>query len=293
MNQLQKDRLQKGKKITYIMIGGNLLLTILKISIGLIVGSSALVADGFHSFSDIVSSGIVLAAVYISGKPPDETHQYGHGQAEPIAAKIVGIILILTGAFLFYNTVLQIINKNFKILGLMGFWAAVFSIIVKEIMFRYSYKVGEETNNQSLKADAWHHRSDAISSIAAAVGVFGSYLGYPFLDPVAGLLVSGLIIKVGWDIVLEAVNSLLTISPDQEKLNKIKDVVQKVDGVEEISELKAHFSGGDLYIDIKILVDYSLTVMEGHQIAVEVKQELSTKFPETQEVLVHVDPMLT
>ena len=286
------DRFQKGKKVSYIVIVGNIFLAVLKITVGVLVGSNALLADGFHSFSDIASTAGVLVALNISQKPPDERHHYGHGQAEPIAALMLGIILILTGAFLAYRTFGQLLAGNYEVLGLMGFWAAVLSIIVKEIMFRYSYRVGEATNNQSLKADAWHHRSDAISSLAAALGVMGSYLGYPVLDPVAGLLVSMLIIKVGWDVIREAVNTLLTVSPGQEKLANIKQIADGVNGVGRVSEVKAHYSGGDLYVDIKILVDYSLSVMEGHQIAVEVKEELFSKVNETKEVLVHVDPMM-
>ncbi len=286
----QAQRFKKGKKVSYLMIAGNLFLAALKISVGLIVGSSALVADGFHSFSDIVSTTGVLVALYVANRPPDAKHQYGHGQAEPLAAMMLGLILIMTGGLLAYNSVMTIISGEYEILGLFGFWAAVFSIILKEIMFRYSYRIGKETNNQSLKADAWHHRSDAVSSLAAAAGIMGSYLGYPILDPAAGAVVSLLILRVGWKIIQKAVTSLLTVSPDQKKLDEIKRIANTVDGVVEITELKAHYSGGDLFIDLKILVDYSLTVLKGHQIAVEVKQKLCEEMPETEEVLVHVNP---
>lgn len=286
------DRFEKGKQVSYKMIAGNILLAVLKLTVGVLAGSSALIADGFHSFSDIASTVGILVALNVSQKPPDEKHHYGHGQAEPIAAMMLGVILVLTGGGMAYRTITQLVNGHYQVLGLMGFWAAVLSIIIKEIMFRYSYRVGELTNNQSLKADAWHHRSDAISSLAAAAGVLGSYLGFPVLDPIAGLLVSLLIIKVGWDVLKEAVSALLTISPGKEKLEKIKRTAAKVNGVGSISDVKAHYNGGDLYIDIKILVDYSLSVMEGHQIAVEVKEKLFSEIKETKEVLVHVDPMM-
>ncbi len=285
------DRFKEGKKVSYISIIGNILLALIKIIIGYITGSSALIADGFHSFSDIISTIGVLIAIRISNLPPDKEHQYGHGNAEPIAAKILGIILLFTGALLAINSGKLILQHNFQKLGLIAFWAAIISILVKETMFRYTYRVGKETGNQALIADAWHHRSDAISSVAAAIGIMGSYLGYPILDPVAGLIVALMIIKVGWDIIKDAVNSLMDTAPPDEKLESLYKLAESVNGVEKVSELKAHYNGVDLFVDIKIQVDYRITVLEGHQIASEVKKEIFNQNSETIEVLVHVNPM--
>lgn len=286
------DRYQQGKRVSIITITGNILLTIFKTGIGFITGSSALIADGFHSLSDIVSTIAVLIALNISNLPPDEEHPYGHGNAEPIAAKLLGIILLFTGALLTINSGKQIFYQDYHSPGLLAFWTAVISITIKELMFRYTYKTGKATGNQALIADAWHHRSDAVSSIAAAIGVMGSYLGYPVLDPVAGLIVSLMIIKVGWDITKDAVVTLMITSPPEEKLITIEKQAESIEGVERIVDLKAHYSGVDLFIDLKILVDFRLTVLEGHQIASEVKRKIFSLNPEVKEVLIHVDPML-
>ncbi len=288
---MDKDRYKKSRNISIIMIIGNIVLAILKAGFGYIIGSYALIADGFHSVSDIVTTVVVLIAINVSSKPPDKRHPYGHGQAEPIAAKILGIILIFTGGLLVVNTAQNFYRGQHQ-LGLTGFWIAIFSIIVKEIMFRYTYRVGEETDNQALIADAWHHRSDAVSSIAAAIGIMGSYLGYEIFDPLAGIIVALMIARVGWKVTLDAINSLMIAAPSDKKLSEIEQMVLSVMGVERVAELKAHYNGVDLYIDLKILVDYSITVLEGHQIASEVKKKIIDEFPEASEVLIHVDPML-
>jgi len=284
------DRFNEGKKISYITIVGNIFLAILKIVVGILVGSSALIADGFHSVSDTVSTFAVLIAIFVSNKPPDREHHYGHGQAESIAAKILGILLLMTGFVLGYNIVLDIIKQEFNVPGIYGFWAAVISIVVKESMFRYTYQVGAKTNNQALIADAWHHRSDAISSIAAAAGILGANMGYPILDPIAGLIVAVLIIRVGWGIIVEAINSLMVKAPSKEKSDNIKDVVINTKGVKAIKEFRAHFSGVDLYIDLRIIVDSNLIVKEGHDISKNVRDRLLEKLKEVKEVLVHIHP---
>ncbi|MCF8002383.1 MAG: cation diffusion facilitator family transporter [Halanaerobiales bacterium] len=286
------DRYKQGKRVSVIIIIGNVLLAVLKVGIGIVAGSSALIADGFHSVSDIVSTLAVIIAINVANKPPDEKHPYGHGQAEPIAAKILGIILVLTGAVLAFNTGKNLISGAINIPGLIGFWVALFSIAIKEIMFRYTFKIGKETDNQALIADAWHHRSDAISSIAAAVGILGSYLGYSIMDPIAAIIVAFMIIRVGWKVLKDAITSLMVTSPPEAEIKKIRRQVKTVPGVEEVADLKAHYNGVDLYIDLKILVDYSLSVLQGHQIASEVKRKIFVEFPEAREVLIHVDPML-
>jgi cation diffusion facilitator family transporter len=284
------DRYSQGKKISYITITGNIFLAVLKIVIGTLVGSSALIADGFHSVSDVASTLAVLIAIYVSSKPPDADHHYGHGQAESIAAKILGILLLLTGLTLGYNIFKQILNQNFGIPGIYGFWAALASIIIKELMFRYTHKVGKETNNQALIADAWHHRSDAISSIAAAVGILGANMGVPILDPIAGVIVAALIIRVGWNIIVDAINSLMVKAPAEEDSEVIRNTVNKVDGVKNIKELRAHYSGVDLYVDLRIVVDADLTVREGHDISVQVRNKLLKECEQVKEVIVHIHP---
>lgn len=285
------DRYKEGKKISYITISGNIFLAVLKIIVGTLVSSSALIADGFHSVSDVASTLAVLIAIYVSNKPPDEKHQYGHGQAESIAAKILGILLLLTGLILGYNIFKQIINQNFNIPGIYGLWAAVASIIIKEVMFRYTYKVGKETDNQALIADAWHHRSDAISSVAAAFGILGANLGYPILDPIAGAVVAILIIRVGWNIIVDAIDTLMVKAPSKKETKKLKEFVKQIEGVKGIQQLRAHYNGVDLYVDLRIVVDGQLTVNQGHEISVDVRTKLMDEFEKIREVIVHIHPV--
>lgn len=284
------DRYTEGKKISYIGIVGNIFLTAIKLIFGIISGSSALIADGFHSISDIISTVAVLIAIYISNKPPDEEHHYGHGQAESIAAKILGIILLLTGFALAYNMFFQIVDQNYQVPGLYGIWAALTSIIVKELLYRYTYNVGEKTNNQALKADAWHHRSDAISSIAASIGIIGANLGYPVLDPIAGFIVALFIFKVGLDIIIDAVNSLMIKAPSKEDTEMIKNIAVKVKGVIGIQELKAHYNGVDLYVDLRIIVNKELSVKKGHDISLNVRNKILNQYSQVKEVIVHIHP---
>lgn len=284
------DRYSEGKKISYIGIIGNIFLAVIKIIFGILSGSSALIADAFHSISDIISTVAVLIAIYISNKPPDEGHHYGHGQAESIAAKILGIILLLTGFTLAYNMVFQIIDGNYDIPGIYGIWAAIASIIIKELLYRYTFKIGEKTNNQALKADAWHHRSDAISSIAASIGIIGANLGYPILDPIAGVVVSLLIFKVGLDIIIDAVSSLMVKAPSKEDTDLIRNLAIKVKEVMGIQELKAHYSGVDLYVDLRIIVNKDLSVKEGHDISLKVRNKILNQSSQVKEVIVHIHP---
>ena len=189
-----------------------------------------------------------------------------------------------------YNIIKQIINQNFGIPGIYGLWAAIASIIIKEIMFRYTYKVGQKTNNQALIADAWHHRSDAISSVAAAIGILGANMGLPILDPIAGIIVAILIIRVGWNIIVDAVNALMVKAPPKEDSEEIRETVNKIAGVKDIKELRAHYSGVDLYVDLRIVVDGNLTVKEGHDISVDVRNRLLKECEQVKEVIVHIHP---
>lgn len=284
------DRYKEGKKISYITILGNIFLAVLKIIVGTLTGSSALIADGFHSVSDVASTLAVLIAIYVSSKPPDQEHQYGHGQAESIAAKILGILLLLTGLTLGYNIFRQIVNQNFNIPGIYGLWAAIASIIIKEVMFRYTYKVGKATDNQALIADAWHHRSDAISSVAAAAGILGANMGYPILDPIAGAIVAILIIRVGWNIIVDAIDTLMVKAPSEEESRELEKFVKQIDGVKGIQQLRAHYNGVDLYVDLRIIVDSQLTVEQGHDISVKVRTSLMDEFEKIREVIVHIHP---
>ena len=284
------DRYSQGKKISYITISGNIFLALLKIIVGTLVSSSALIADGFHSVSDIISTLIILMGIKISKNPPDQDHPYGHGKAESIAAIILGLILILTGIFLIKDAMFSIINHKVSRPGTLVLWVASFSILVKELLYRYTIEVGNKINSKGLIADAHHHRSDALSSIAALIGAAGAKLGYPILDPVAGLVVSALIIKAGSEVLLDAMDDLMDAVPNTDKLNKIMSEVEEMGEINTVGDIKLRSYGPYLYVDINIVVDDELTVKEGHQIAVKVKKKLTNNYERVRDVMVHVDP---
>ena len=285
-----KTRTDIGQRVLKVTLAANIFLALLKIIVGFLASSAALVADGFHSISDIASSAGVLIAVAFASRPPDDNHHYGHGQAEPLAAVMIGMILFITAALLAYNMVGNLLAGEVSIPGTLALYAAFISIVAKELMYRYTIKAGEETDNQALKADAWHHRSDAFSSIAALIGIAAARLGFWFLDPVAGIVVAVMVFKVGYEILEEGFVTLLGKAPSRRKIEEIKDQVNKVDGVENILDVKGRYNGPVLYLDIKIAVSPVLTVEEGHEIAAQVKSRLLERYIEAEEVLVHVDP---
>ena len=285
-----KTRSDIGQRVLKVTLAANIFLALLKIVVGFLASSAALVADGFHSISDIASSAGVLIAVAFASRPPDDNHHYGHGQAEPLAAVMIGMILFITAALLAYNMVGNLIAGEVSIPGTMALYAAFISIVVKELMYRYTIKAGEETDNQALKADAWHHRSDAFSSIAALIGIAAARIGFWFLDPVAGIVVAVMVFKVGYEILEEGFITLLGKAPAGNKILEIKEQIIEVDGVEDILDVKGRYNGPVLYLDIKIAVSPTLTVEEGHEIAARVKSRLLERYIEAEEVLVHVDP---
>mgnify|MGYP006279492581 FL=1 len=284
------ERYKQGKKVSIISLVANILLAILKVIVGFVFSSKALIADGFHSISDVVSTVIILMSMRISKTPPDQDHPYGHGKAESIATIILGLILIITGVFLIKDAVISIINNQIAVPGTLVLWVSALSILVKELLYRYTVKIGKEINSKGLIADAHHHRSDALSSVAALIGAAGARLGYPILDPVAGLVVSSLIIKVGVEILLDAIDDLMDAVPNPNKVNEIMSDVEDISEVITVGDIKLRSYGPYLYVDVDIVVNDELTVIEGHKIAVNVKEYIIENHDRVQEVMVHVDP---
>ena len=284
------ERYKQGKKVSLISLVANTLLAITKVIVGFMFSSKALVADGFHSVSDVSSTIIILMSMKISQDPPDQDHPYGHGKAEAIATIILALILIATGILLIKDAGASIINNQISVPGSLVLWVAGLSIITKELLYRYTVKIGREINSKGLIADAHHHRSDALSSIAALIGTAGARLGYPILDPIAGLVVSLLIIKVGCEILLDAVDDLMDAVPNPKKVDKITSEVKNMSEVIAVGDIKLRSYGPHLYVDVAIVVEDELTVIEGHKIAVKVKEKLIANNERVQEVMVHVDP---
>ena len=283
--------LKKNPGVRIILIGAlaNLLLAVLKIAGGIVGRSTAMVADGIHSLSDLLTDGVVLFTHKIGQLPADENHPYGHGRAETIGATLVGAVIIAAGFGLAYQAWEIISTDAFRTPAWPAAMAAVVSIAVNEILFRYTRSVGETTKSPSLVANAWHHRSDAISSFAALIGIGGAMAGYPIMDPIAAIIVSVMIAKVGYNIAFSGLSDLMDTALSEEETRRIATMINGLPGVIQTHNLRTRRIGGDVLMDVHILVDHEASVTEGHHIAETVRRELIRAMDNVQDVLVHVD----
>ncbi|MEW9123199.1 MAG: cation diffusion facilitator family transporter [Thermotaleaceae bacterium] len=285
-----EQRLTIGKRTSWTNIIGNIFLTSLKAIVGYISGSTAMVADAFHSGTDIVATTIVLHGIKISHLPPDEKHHYGHGKAESIVSKLIAILLIATALGIGLSALNFLRDPALEPPSTIAIWTALLSIVFKEGMFRYTIGIGRKISSQALIADAWHHRTDAFSSVAALIGISGAILGYPILDPLAGIVVAIMIIKAAISIYLEAIHQLMDTAPPQKIIDKIESASLSINGVRAIHQIKARKYGLQTLVDMKICVDPFLTVEEGHHLAGLAKQAILEQVPDIKDVFIHVNP---
>ena len=278
-----------GIKVTLIGTASNLILSIIKFAGGIIGHSAAMVADATHSVSDLLTDMIVLIMLKVGQKPKDEDHPYGHGKAETLGTTVVGFIIISVGIGLAYEAWEMIQSGISRIPEPLAAGTALISIFIKEWLFRYTRSVGEKSNNSLLLANAWHHRSDAISSIAALVGIIGAMLGFPALDPIAATMVAFMIMKVGYELTLGGFRDLMDTALDEKDTQSIQVAIDDVSGVLKSHDLRTRKIGGEILMDVHIQVDSDLTVTEGHEVAERVRRKLIKNYPNTQDVLVHVD----
>jgi len=286
----EKTRYESGRRISIISLISNSLLALLKILIGFFASSTALIADGFHSVSDMASTIIVMISIKFSETPADKNHPYGHEKAEALGTNILAVILILTAVFLGRDAFLTILSGNIAEPGSWALVAAFISIVVKEVLYRYTIKIGREIKSKGLIADAHHHRSDAFSSIAALIGIGGAKLGFRFLDPLAGLVVAFLILKVGYEIMRDTSYELMDGRPAREKIEEIRELADSIEGVMGIYDIKLRSYGPSYIVDLKIVVKDQLSVVEGHNIACQVENEIIDNSDNIKDVMVHVDP---
>lgn len=281
-----------GIKVSVVTIIINVVLSIIKILAGIIGNSSAILADGIHTLSDVLTSIIVIIGLKVSSKDADKRHPYGHEKFELIFAKILSIILAATGIFIGYKGIKILISGNIQVPARIALVAAVASIITKEVMYRYTIRAADKIKSVSMRADAWHHRSDVFSSIGTFIGVLGARLGFEILDPIAGIIVSILIIKVGLDLYIESIGGLVDEAADEETISKIRKLTMDVEGVLGIKTLKTRTFGNKIYVDIDILVDKDITVKKGHKIAEHVHDIVEERIEEVKHCMIHVEPKL-
>ena len=294
---MSKQRFKKAEFAAWVGIVGNLILAALKAVVGYISGSKALIADAAHSASDVAGSFAVLIGLKAAKKPPDEDHPYGHGKAEPIAAIIVSILLILVGIEIGIRSA----QTMYDGVETAPHWYAIVmvlvSILIKEVLFQYKYRLGKKLNSQALLANAWEHRSDAYSSLAALVGIggalLGGYLGQSwlyYLDPLAGIIVSLFVIHMGYRLVMEAIHNTMDHVLHEEDTVEMRRTIERVPGVIAIDDLRAREHGHYVIVDVKIAVNPKITVSDGHDIGKEVKHRLIHEHARVSDVFVHINP---
>ncbi len=286
----QEERIELGNRISKVTILCNLILSLCKLSAGIIGKSSAMIADGVHSLSDITSTIAVIIGLHLANEPEDEDHPYGHEKMEPIITKVLAVILFLTALGIGYGGIQKITTAKYHTPKMIAVYAAILSIVIKEWMYHYTIKGADEIDSSALKADAWHHRSDVFSSIGTLVAIIGARLGYEILDSIASLIIAMLIIKVAVEIYLEAIKQLVDYAGDQEKVDDIRADILAVEGVKGITQLKTRVHANRLYVDVAIAVNGRLSVYEGHQIAQRVHDKVEDSNYKVKGCMVHVDP---
>ncbi|MGF7185909.1 cation diffusion facilitator family transporter [Desulfitispora alkaliphila] len=286
----EQERVQLSRYAIAAGLAGNAVLTLLKGSVGVLTGSTAIIADAFHSASDVLSTLVAMGGVKLAHQPPDKHHHYGHAKAEPIAAKILALILIFTAAGIGWKAIQVAQSGNIVVPGTVAIYAVILSIVIKEGMYHYTVRIGRKIKSSVIVADAWHHRSDAFSSIAALIGVLGANFGYPILDPLAGIIVAIMILRMGINVYWSAIKELMDPAPKPEVIEQISEIVKNTEGVRSVEEIKARYNGPYIYVDLKICVHPQVTVEKGHAIAAAAKYNILEKDSTVKDVLIHVNP---
>lgn len=284
------ERLRVGSLYTRIALVTTLVLCSVKLLAGCLAHSNAMLADAIHSLSDTVTTVFVLVGIRMGSKPADKEHPYGHARMEAVAAKMVAILLVAVAIGLVYSSGRALLGGDAKAPGLLAMYAAILSILVQEGLYRYSIAIGRRINSTAIVADAWHHRSDAMSSVGTLIGIFGARVAWPWLDPAAGLVVAAIILKIGWDIYLKAVDELVDASPPEETLSAMRTTSLCTPGVVSIGRFRARKSGPRVQVDLEICVDPGASIGQADDIADSVEESLRTRFPEVNGVMVHVHP---
>ena len=287
------DNVKKANRVSVVSIIINIVLSLFKLIVGIFAHSGALISDSIHSASDVLSTFAVIAGVNIAAKDSDKAHQYGHERMENIFSIILAILLFATGIGIGFTAVKVIVVKNFEeieIPGVIALVAAFVSIAVKEWMYHYTMHTAKKIKSTALKADAWHHRSDALSSVGSFAGILGARMGLPICDPIASLVICAFIAKAAWDIFYEAVNGLVDHSADDETCTELRRLISEQDGVLCVDDLKTRMFGSKLYVDVEIGADGNQTLRQAHEIAQCVHDIIEKRFENVKHCMVHVNP---
>jgi cation diffusion facilitator family transporter len=284
------NRVKIARRVSIVTVVWNTILSVVKIAVGLLGRSSAIVADGIHSMSDVFTTVIAYVGIQLSAKKADDDHQYGHEKFEPVMSKLLATVLTVTALLIGYNGIKSMFSGDLETPSRLNLAAAILSIVVKEWMYRYTIKAADEINSSALKADAWHHRTDAFSSIGSLIGVGGAILGFKFLDPLAAVVIAIIIIKVAVEIYLKSVDEVMDKSADPETIQQIRDTVNNIEGVVSIDLLLTRQHASLIYVDIEIGVNGDLTLWSAHEIAEAVHEAVEDQVELVKHCMVHVNP---
>ena len=292
--------MERNKEIYQVtLVGGvvNVVLLLFKFVAGIVGHSAAMVADAVHSLSDFVTDVIVLVFVHISSKPKDKSHDYGHGKYETLAMTLIGVALLIVAIGIIYHGAMKIVawmnGEQLEALGTLALWAALLSVLLKEGVYQYSMVKARQLNSQVVEANAWHHRSDALSSVGTAIGIGGAiFLGqrWTVLDPIASLVVGAFIVKVAVDLLHRGIDDLMEHSLPEDVEEEILRIVGELKGVVDPHDLRTRKIGNHYAIELHILMDGDITLREAHNKASEVEDLLRARYGEHTHVAVHVEP---
>ena len=285
------ERYRASRRVTWTSVALNLVLTVAQVAIGIVGHSQALVADGVHTLSDLITDGMVLFAIQHSVKAADEEHPYGHARIETAVTLVLGIILVAVAAGIAWRAGDRLLfdPSPFTVPSVITLWIALLTLAVKEWLYIYTIRTAARYGSALLRANAWHHRSDAISSLIVFVGIAGALYGYGYLDAVAAILVAVFIAKIGVQLGWQALRELIDTGLDSDDREAIRRVIHTVSGVKALHLLRTRRMGGQAYVDVHILVDSHLSVSEGHQISEVVRQRLIQQIAPVTDVMVHID----
>lgn len=278
------------QKVALVGAAVNALLSAVKIFVGIVGQSQSLVADGIHSASDLLSDGLVYFVSRRSHHAPDAEHPYGHGRFETMATMALGGFLIIVAVGIVWDAFLRMFSPE-RLLepSAITLMAAAFSILANEGLFQYTFRIGREIKSNLLVANAWHHRSDAVSSLVVLVGIAGTMAGLPYLDAVAAIGVGLMVGKIGWDLGWSAAQELLDLGLSDERIALIQGIIRSIDGAEDFHLLRTRSLGGHAAVDVHVRVSPRLSVSEGHMISLVIEQRLKKELKEVEDVTVHID----
>ena len=288
-----KNNQKLAMHVSLVTILGNLVLSVFKLAAGIIAHSGAMVSDAVHSASDVLSTFVVIAGVKLSGKASDKEHPYGHERFECVAAILLAVMLAATGIGIGWAGIRNITGDSsaLTVPGGLALVAAVISIVSKEAMYWYTRAAAKKIGSSALMADAWHHRSDALSSIGSFVGILGARLGLPVLDPIASVVICVFILKAAFDVFRDAVSKMTDRACSDEVENQMRQAVLAQDGVLGVDRLKTRLFGDRVYVEVEISADAQAPLEQAHEVATRVHDAMEDQFPVVKHCMVHVNPM--